>query len=121
MADFELGKLFHEYDELDGTMKHFEQENYVKLYKKESHTIEAAEKGAQIKTLIQRLNYSEVAFACVHNGKYKPNTKTGVRPNQKTSRIGCAFVIKLRATADGQGLIVTSFVNSHNFPGRNSN
>ena len=51
-----MGKLFHEYDELDRTMKHFEQENYIKLYKKESRTIEAAKKGVQIKTLIQRLS-----------------------------------------------------------------
>ena len=109
-----MGKFYSDYDDLDKVVKQFEQDNYVKLYKKESRTIEASKKRCPNRKFNPKVKYSEVSFACIHNGKYKPNTKTGERPNHKTNRIGCGFVIKLRSTADGQHLMVTSFVDSHN-------
>ena len=114
MDGFSVGQLYSDYGELEEKVKDFENSCFVKLYKKESRTIEAARKRCPNKNFSDKIKYSEVAFGCIHNGKYKPNTKTGVRPNQKISRIGCPFVLKLRATADGQDLMVTSFVTSHN-------
>ena len=114
MASFQVGKLFSDYNTLQDEIQKFESENFVKLYKKESRTIEAAKKRCPNKRFSPDIKYSEVAFACVHNGKYKPNVTTGNRPNQKTNKTGCEFVIKTRATADGQQLMVTHYVNTHN-------
>ena len=109
-----MGQLYSSYSDLEEKIKAFETATFVKVYKKESRTIEAARKRCPNKNFSEDIKYSEVAFACIHNGKYKPNTKSGARPNQKTSRIGCPFVLKLRTTADGQHLMVTSFVTDHN-------
>ena len=111
---FPVGKLFSKYEDIEEEIKKFESENFVKLYKEDSRTIEAARKRCPNKNFSADIKYSELAFACIHNGKYKPNTKTGERPNQKTFRSGCGFVVKFRASADGQHLMVTAFVDSHN-------
>ena len=111
---FPIGKLFSKYEDIEEEIKKFESENFVKLYKKDSCTIKAARKRCPNKNFSADIKYSELAFECIHNGKYKPNTKTGERPNQKTFRSGCGFVVKFRASADGQHLMVTAFVDSHN-------
>ena len=44
MASFEVGQLFSDYKDIEILVKSFEDTNFVKLYKKESCTIEAARK-----------------------------------------------------------------------------
>ena len=40
---------------------------------------------------------------------YKSKSK-GERPNQTTGKIGCPFMLKIRATKDGQALEITKFI-----------
>ena len=108
MASFEVDQLFCDYKDIEILVKSFEDTNFVKLYKRESHTIEAAWKKCPNKNFSEKIKYSEIGFACIHNGKYKPNTKSGIRPQPKTCRIGCQFVLKFKSTADGQNLVVTT-------------
>ena len=113
MARFEVGKLFASYSTLDQDIKLFEREQFIQLYKKESRTIAAAQKRCPNKSFNEDIKYSEIAFACVHNGKYKSKATSGERPNQKTGKIGCEFVIKFRATADGQHLMCSCLKDTH--------
>ena len=51
--------------------------------------------------------YSELKYTCNHGGKAFKSK--GDRPNQTTIKIGCPFLLKIRATKDGQGLELTAF------------
>ena len=75
MTSLEVGQLFSDYKDTESLVKSFEDTNFVQLYKKESRTIAAARKRCPNKNFSEKIKYSEIAFACIHNGKYKPNTK----------------------------------------------
>ena len=113
MASIQVGTLFSDYNSLPEEIQKYKADNFVKLYKKESRTVEAAKKCCPNKSFKPEIKYSEVVFACVHNDKYKPRVTTGDRPNQKTYKTGCPFTIKLRATADGQNQHVNHDVTQH--------
>ena len=51
MENLVVGKLFDTYTEIEGVIKTFEVNSSVKLYKKESRTIEAARKRCPNKRL----------------------------------------------------------------------
>ena len=114
MENFVVGKLFDTCTEIQGVIKTFEVNSSVKLYKKESRTIKAARKRCPNKNFKEDLKYSEIAWACIHNGTFKSKSTKYKRPNQKTNKKGCEFVIKIRVTPDGQKIMVTSVKDVHN-------
>ena len=49
--------------------------------------------GCSNKSFTSSIKYSEVGFACIHNGNYMSDIKIGQIPNLKTARIGCWFAL----------------------------
>lgn len=114
MDSIQVDNKFGSYSDLEESLKIYQRQKCVNLYKKESRTIEAASKRAPNKPFKRELKYSELVFACVHNGKQRQKKTTGERPNQQTIRTGCEFVIKVRVTPDGQKLSITNINDQHN-------
>ena len=50
----------------------------------------------------------------MHGGKAYKSKSKGEQPNQITGKIGCPFMLKIRATKDGQALEITKFIQKHN-------
>lgn len=111
--DLAVGQKFFRYEDVESAVRKFEGKNCVNLYKKDSRTINAAQKKCPKKAFSSDLKYADLAFACVHNGKYRSHVTTGERPNQSTIRTGCPFVIKLRSY-DRQCLTVSHIGPEHN-------
>ena len=109
-----VGQCFSSYEELQKEIAQFERDNLVNVAKKHSRTIENAVKRGCNKSFNEGIVYAEVNFVCKHSCTFRPRPTKGVRPNTRTEKCGCPFVMKFRATTDGQGLLMTQFVNQHN-------
>ncbi|KAL8566406.1 hypothetical protein ACOMHN_011985 [Nucella lapillus] len=59
------------------------------------------------------LVYYEVSWNCVHVGRVHKSRSGGDRPNTSTYRQACPFVLKFRATKDGQQLELVNFEDCH--------
>ena len=114
MARFFVGQCFSNYEELQKEIAQFERDNFVNVAKKHSRTIENAVNRSCNKSFNEGIVYAEVNFVCKHSCTFRPHPTKGVRPNTRTEKCDCPFVMNFRATTDGQGLLMTQFVNQHN-------
>ena len=112
--DFIEGQAFSSYYELEQAVESFEKANFVILSKKDTRTIETAKKRCPKKNFKEELKYSEVKYICVHSGSYRQHITTGQRPQQRTQKIGCTFEMCVRASSDGQQLVITRLTKEHN-------
>ena len=92
-----VGLTFNSLEDLQLYIKNYEEINNVVLYKKDSRKIAAARKRYPGKIFNENLIYSDITFACVHNGKYRSKATTGERPNTRTTRTGCGFEIRVKS------------------------
>lgn len=65
---FALGESFRTYEELESKVKLYEQKHYVQLWKRDTRTVQAAQKRLN-RPLSDRIKYYEVKYSCIHGGK----------------------------------------------------
>ena len=65
---FSVGETFSNYDDLSSKITRFERKNFVKLWKRDSRSVEAASKRLN-RDLSDKIKYYEVTFCCIHGGK----------------------------------------------------
>ena len=76
------GQEFCLFEELCKTIKEWEKKNFVTLYTTSSQSIEAAKRRAPNRTLLDKLKFSELDYACVHGGREYKSKATQRRPCQ---------------------------------------
>lgn len=81
--DFEAGKGFHSYAEIEEAIQNFEKRNFVQVYKRSSRGLTAYAKKCPKKKLNPELLFSEIDFACLPGGKNFKSSSKGHRPNQQ--------------------------------------
>ena len=86
----------------------------MKLCKTDSRTVKAVAARCPNKNFNDAIVYSELKYTCNHGGKNFKSKSKGDGPNQTTIKIGCPFLLKIKATKDGQSLEVPAFFNQHN-------
>ena len=111
---FSVGQLFCDYSTLEKEVKHFETSNFVKLSKSDCRKISASAARCPDKTFNEGIVYSQLQYSCCQWGKAYKSRSRGDRPNQTTGKIGCPFVLRFKATKDGQALEIMQFSNIHN-------
>jgi len=79
----EIGADFWSFAELESAILDYQQENYVRLYRRDSRTIAASRNRASKREYNDRIVYAEIKYACVHGGKTFFSQTTGVRPAKK--------------------------------------
>ena len=114
MSQFCVEKSFPSYEQLQIEVRKYEEENFVNVAKKHSRTIENAIKRGCTKSFNTDLVFAELNLVCQHSCNFRQPANKGVRPNTRTEKVGCPFVMKFRATADGQALVLVHFEQSHN-------
>ena len=114
MARLNVGKCFSSYEDLLSQIAEYEKENLINVAKKHSRTIENAVKRGSNKSYNQALVFAEVNFVCKHSLSFRPRPTKGLRLNTRTEKMNCPFIIKVRATTDGQALLITHFNEVHN-------
>ena len=67
-VSFSVGEMFSNYDDLSSKITRFERKNFVKLWKRDSRSVEAASKRLN-RALSDKIKYYEVTFCCIHGGK----------------------------------------------------
>ena len=67
-CSFSVGEVFTSYDDLQTKVSLFEKQTFVKLWKRDSRSVEAASKRLN-RALSDKLKYYEVTFCCIHGGK----------------------------------------------------
>ena len=85
----------------------YEKQNLINAAKKHSKTIENTVKHGSNKSYNQALLFAEVNFVCKHSLSFRPRPTKGVR-------LKVFFIMKVRATTDGQALLTTHFNKVHN-------
>ena len=116
MADFNIRDEFNTSEDFEVRLKEFEAESFVKLWKRDSRTLAAAQtRIKQLKDANVDIKYAEATYCCVHGRRdFKAWTKTGERHNTSTFRQACGFKIRIKASPNGQKLVVADVVKIHN-------
>ena len=73
-----IGQEFGTFEEFAEHLKRWEETNFVTLYTRRSHSIEAVRRRAPNRSFADKLKFSELDYACVHGGreyKIKSNTE----------------------------------------------
>ena len=79
---FALNSTFSSYEEFQKHLESYEQNNYVKLYRRRSRTIESALKRTPKRRFNSWLKFAELELCCIHGGKDFASRSIGKRPNQ---------------------------------------
>ena len=108
-----MDNSYSSYDELQSEISLYEKENFVNVAKKHSRTIENAIKRGSSKTFSSDLVLAEVYFVCKHGCAHRERPTKKMRTT-RTEKMGCPFIMKFRASSDGQSLILTHFEETHN-------
>eukprot|EP00118_Oscarella_pearsei_P025641 m.308518 g.308518 ORF g.308518 m.308518 type:complete len:240 (+) comp44144_c0_seq1:143-862(+) len=108
----EEGMEFGSLDELSETIRKWEQQNYVQLYRRDSRTIEAAKKRMTKRIFRDELGFSDIHYACVHGGRKFVSKSAGKRKRTNILK-ECPFSIKVSASVTGQTLVVRSVRDEH--------
>ena len=111
---FEVGQSFQDYGTLERKVKEFEQQNFVKLCKSDCRKIKAASVRCPEKSFKDSVVYSDLKYSCSSGGKAYKSKSKGERSNQSTTKIGCPFVLILKAAKDFPALEVTACSPQHN-------
>lgn len=70
-----VGKKFSSFNDLERNVALFEAKNFVKFWKREARTIEAARKRVD-RNMNPKLKYYELKYSCIHGGqKFRPKGK----------------------------------------------
>lgn len=77
-VSFSVGEAFSNYDDLNSKITRFERKNFVKLWKRDSRSVEAASKRLN-RDLSDKIKYYEVTFCCIHGGKKFKAKGEGIR------------------------------------------
>ena len=120
VVKFDVGETFNTFPELEKKINDFEKSNCVKLWKRDSRTIQSAVKNKRISAEKapsvddqDELRYYEIHYACVHGGRTHKSASKGAR-TAHTFRNDCPFNLSLRLTDDGKSLSVRSINTEHN-------
>ena len=70
--------MFTSYEDLQTKVSLFEKQTFVKLWKRDSRSVEAASKCLN-RALSDKLKYYEVTFYCIHGGKKFKAKGEGIR------------------------------------------
>ena len=65
---FSVGERFSSYTELEEKIRTYEQQTFCQLWKRDSRTIESAQKRLN-RHLSENIKYYEVTFGCIHGGR----------------------------------------------------
>ena len=65
---FYVGQQFSKFEDLEQHLKVYEQQQFVKFWRRDSRTIEAAQKRVN-KPIRDQLKYYEITYNCIHGGK----------------------------------------------------
>ena len=77
-VSFTLGESFKSFDELEKKMKEYEITNLVQFWKRDTRTINAAQKRIN-RHLNTNLKYYEITYCCIHGGKKFTSNSEGKR------------------------------------------
>ena len=70
-----VGKKFGSFADLERTIRLYEERNFVKFWKREARSIEAAKKRID-RHMNLKLKYYELKYTCIHGGqKFRPKGK----------------------------------------------
>ncbi|XP_067834789.1 zinc finger SWIM domain-containing protein 1-like isoform X2 [Heptranchias perlo] len=111
---FRVGAEFSSYSELHREYRRYQKDYAVQLWTRHSRTIEAQRRRAPKRPMNDALKFAEIDYACIHGGKLFKTKGSGKRPIQRTNKMKCPCVIKLRLTADGDKFVVKEMNESHN-------
>ena len=68
VAQLKVGDTFDSFEELEKRLKQFEDRNFVKFWKREARTREAAMKRVE-RHIRPELKYYQLKYACIHGGQ----------------------------------------------------
>ncbi|XP_078272023.1 zinc finger SWIM domain-containing protein 1-like [Rhinoraja longicauda] len=114
VAGFRVGAEFSSYSELHREYRRYQRDSSVQMWTRHSRTIKAQRRRAPKRPMNDALNFAEIDYACIHGGKLFKTKGSGKRTIQRTNKMKCPCVIKVRLSADGNKFVVKEMNESHN-------
>ena len=93
---FKVGDSFKTFDELEKRLKEFESVHYVKFWKREARTVEAATKKVN-RYINPRLKYYQLKYTCIHGGQVFRVAQVGL-----ATRATPIIILKLKMGGAGR-------------------
>ena len=81
-VSFAVGSKYNSYEVLHEAIQKYQKQNFVQLYKKDSHTVQVAARRSPKRHFNEAIKYSEITFSCIHGGKKYISKSKGARPHQ---------------------------------------
>ena len=107
-----VGKQYNNFKSLEDDLRKFEEENYINLRKRDSHTIKAKKKKGKCMQYKDELVFHDIQYICKHGGDYRP--KTNHIRTSTTCKTNCPFTVKFVVNNEGDQLVCTQFKKEHN-------
>ncbi|XP_078271809.1 uncharacterized protein LOC144602553 [Rhinoraja longicauda] len=114
VVGFRVGAEFSSYNELHREYRRYQRDSSVQMWTRHSRTIKAQRRRAPKRPMNDALNFAEIDYACIHGGKLFKTKGSGKRTIQRTNKMKCPCVIKVRLSADGNKFVVKEMNESHN-------
>ena len=67
-ASFYVGQKFSKFEDLEQHLKRYEEQQFVKFWRRDSRTIQAAQRRVN-KPIRDQLKYYAITYSCIHGGK----------------------------------------------------
>lgn len=78
-SDFKLKAEFSSYEEVKEAVEVYESQNFCKLYRRRSRSIEAQLKRSPNRLFNELLKFTELELHCVHGGRNHNSRSLGIR------------------------------------------
>ena len=75
---FVFGDCFESFAKLEARVEKFENSHFVKFWKRDTRTVEAARKRMN-KSIKPELKYYEIKYCCIHGGQHFKSQGKGLR------------------------------------------
>ena len=75
---FVVGDCFESFAKLEARVEKFENSHFVKFWKRDTRTVEAARKRMN-KSIKPELKYYEIKYCCIHGGQHFKSQGKGLR------------------------------------------
>ena len=112
---FSVGQTFPTFEMFEELLRVYEETTFTKYWRRDSRTIEHTMKRLKKHPGMKKeLVYGQLTYCCKHGGRGHVSRSRGERPRTSTYRQSCPAKIVLKASGDGNYLIITELQQEHN-------
>uniref|UniRef100_A0A7M5X082 SWIM-type domain-containing protein n=2 Tax=Clytia hemisphaerica TaxID=252671 RepID=A0A7M5X082_9CNID len=117
-GELNIGDSFYCLEDLEESLRLYEEKNGIKLYKRDVRSLEALLKRSlklqKLDKINERLKYGQLLYCCVYGGKRKAQKIACMDESGLARYTDCKMFIRFAISDDGMKLVVNGKFETHN-------